>query len=227
MENLNIYQRMLKISAEVERVAKNLTVGEYKGAYKAVGEADVLAAIKPLEEKYGVYSYPVGREIVDSGELVSKSTYNGQDKETRRLYVRIRTVYRFVNVDNPDESISIDTYGDGVDSQDKAPGKAMTYADKYALLKAYKIMTGDDPDTQKSEPLVSTGKQGRQTKTQTWAEPYSPDALEKLKGELEKIGVNVPKLLQSFDCKSMGMLTKEQYEQIVAMVNNHRQKVSA
>ena len=42
------------------------------------------------------------------------------------------------------------TYGDGVDTQDKAPGKAMTYADKYALLKAYKIVTGEDPDQQHS-----------------------------------------------------------------------------
>ena len=44
------------------------------------------------------------------------------------------------------------TFGDGVDTQDKAPGKAMTYGDKYALLKAYKIVTGDDPDQNASEP---------------------------------------------------------------------------
>ena len=31
----------------------------------------------------------------------------------------------------------------------------MTYADKYALLKAYKIQTGDDPDQNASEPLGS------------------------------------------------------------------------
>ena len=35
---------------------------------------------------------------------------------------------------------------DGLDPADKGSGKAMTYADKYALMKAYKIMTGDDPD---------------------------------------------------------------------------------
>ena len=29
----------------------------------------------------------------------------------------------------------------------------MTYADKYALLKAYKIITGDDPDQKASEDL--------------------------------------------------------------------------
>ncbi|MFR4146701.1 MAG: hypothetical protein ACLT1J_10535 [Mediterraneibacter gnavus] len=29
----------------------------------------------------------------------------------------------------------------------------MTYADKYALLKAYKIITGDDPDQECSKEL--------------------------------------------------------------------------
>ena len=38
-----------------------------------------------------------------------------------------------------------------MDTQDKATGKAMTYADKYALMKAYKITTGDDPDQAPSE----------------------------------------------------------------------------
>ena len=28
----------------------------------------------------------------------------------------------------------------------------MTYADKYALMKAYKISTGDDPDQQEPKP---------------------------------------------------------------------------
>ena len=71
--------------------------------------------------------------------------------EKTNRYLRIETVYRFVNIDNPDEYIDITTYGDGIDPQDKAVGKAMTYSDKYALLKAYKIITGEDPDQFKSE----------------------------------------------------------------------------
>ena len=65
--------------------------------------------------------------------------------------MRVETVYRFVNTEKPDEFVDITTYGDGIDQGDKAPGKAMTYGDKYALLKAYKIITGDDPDQNMSE----------------------------------------------------------------------------
>lgn len=146
---MNIYQKMSAITKEINTVAKNLQVGEGKNQYKAVGEADVLAAVKPIEAKHGVYSYPFDREIVESGEIVSTTKYG----DRKSLYLRVKTVYRFVNVDEPSEFIDITTYGDGVDSQDKAPGKAMTYGDKYALLKAYKIQTGDDPDQNESETL--------------------------------------------------------------------------
>lgn len=146
---MNIYQKMSAITKEISTVAKNLQVGEGKNQYKAVGEADVLAAVKPIEIKHGVYSYPYDREIVESGEMVSTTKYG----DRKSLYLRVKTIYRFVNVDEPSEFIDITTYGDGVDSQDKAPGKAMTYGDKYALLKAYKIQTGDDPDQNESETL--------------------------------------------------------------------------
>ena len=147
----NIYKKMSAITAELTAVAKNLNVGIGKAAYKAVGEADVLAAVKPLEEKHGVYSYPYSRKIVEADLVTTTSEYQGKVTERTNRYLRIETVYRFVNIDNPDEYIDITTYGDGIDPQDKAVGKAMTYSDKYALLKAYKIITGEDPEQFKSE----------------------------------------------------------------------------
>lgn len=155
---MNIYEKMSAITEELTAVAKNLSVGEGKSSYKAVGEADVLAAVKPLEVKHKVYSYPVARRIVQEDILTTTSTYQGNTKETNKLFMRLETVYRFVNTEKPEEYIDITTYGDGVDSQDKAPGKAMTYSDKYALLKAYKIITGEDPDQQKSEEGKITRK---------------------------------------------------------------------
>lgn len=158
---MNIYQKLLKITAELNTVAKNLEVKiSQSNSYKAVGESDVLQAVKPLEVKYGVYSYPYSREIIESGELVSVDK-NGFEK--KQLYERIKTSYRFVNTENPDEYIDIDTFGDGIDSGDKSVGKAMTYADKYALLKAYKIQTGDDPDALGSDTLKSTNLQKAET----------------------------------------------------------------
>lgn len=148
---MNIYEKLAGVTAELSSVAKNLNVNVGKGSYKAVGEADVLAAVKPLEQKFGIYSYPVKREIIDKDVITTTSSYNGNTSEKSQFFMRIKTVYRFVNIEKPDEFVDVTTYGDGIDNGDKAPGKAMTYSDKYALLKAYKIITGDDPDQQGSE----------------------------------------------------------------------------
>ncbi len=152
---MNIYEKMLAIATEISTVQKDLEVGTGKSSYRAVGEASVLRAVKPLEKKYGIYSYPVHRAIIESGTIENESIdYNTKEKIVKRnFYDKIETTYRFVNIEKPDEYIDIISYGIGVDSQDKSVGKGITYCDKYSLMKAYKLVTGDDPDQEPSEPL--------------------------------------------------------------------------
>ena len=151
IKKLNIYEKLSLITEEIGVVEKGLKVQVNKtSSYKAVSERDVLDAVKPIEKKYRVYSYPAKREVIDRDTLVKESEYNGNITRTNTLFMRIETTYRFVNLDNPSEYIETTVYGDGLDTGDKAPGKAMTYADKYALMKAYKLSTGDDPDKEAS-----------------------------------------------------------------------------
>ena len=165
-KEMNIYEKMSAITAEIGVVEKNLNVKvNSNSSYKAVSERDVLDAVKPIEQKYRVYSYPANRKIVDCDVLTKETEYNGTITRTNTLFMRVETVYRFVNIDKPDEFIETTVYGDGLDTGDKASGKAMTYADKYALMKAYKLSTGDDPDKEaspehgyekKAEPKATT-----------------------------------------------------------------------
>lgn len=149
-KTLNIYQKMSLATSRIQTVAKKLKIGAgTKGEYKAVSETDVLNAVKPIEAELGIYSYPVDRKVLSKERVTFKNKFGDVDN----FVIELETTYRFLNVENPEEYIDIKTYGDGVDSQDKSPGKAMTYADKYALLKAYKIATGDDPDKNKSGKL--------------------------------------------------------------------------
>ena len=185
--SLNIFQRMLAATSEINRVAKNLKVDISKSqSYKAVAESDVLEAVKPIEEKYGIYSYPVSRTVIKDEAYTTTSEYDGRKSEKTTFFMRLATVYRFVNIDKPDEYIDITTYGDGVDTQDKAPGKAMTYADKYALLKAYKIQTGDDPDANAS------GNLGKKKFEKPTAEQLA---------QAEELGINLDGLAAYAKCK--------------------------
>lgn len=152
IRDMNIFEKMAAITAELKTVSKNLEVKAGNSKYNAVSERDILDAVKPLEEKYRVYSYPCEREILESEILSSESTYNNQTTTKTTFFTRIKTTYKFVNIDDPTDSITMVTFAEGIDTQDKGSGKAMTYADKYALMKAYKISTGDDPDQDGSDP---------------------------------------------------------------------------
>ena len=177
---MNIFEKMAAITAELQTVAKNLTVQTTKtSSYKAVSERDILDAVKPLEAKHGIYSFPVDREILESNLLESESEYQGKITKKTTFMTRIKTVYRFVNVEKPDEYIETITFAEGIDSQDKGSGKAMTYGDKYALMKAYKISTGDDPDQTASEDTNYT----RKAKT--------PTPRERLIAKLKEKGIDV------------------------------------
>lgn len=181
---MNIFEKMAAITAELQTVGKNLTVGVGNNKYKAVSERDVLDAVKPIETKHGVYSYPVSREVLESNLLESEKTYtdnkgNSTITKTTTFMTRIKTVYRFVNIEDPEDYIETTTFAEGIDTQDKGSGKAMTYADKYALLKAYKISTGEDPDQTASEENNYQRK------------PKENTPREKLIARLKEKGINV------------------------------------
>ena len=208
-KQLNIYQKMSLATNKIQAVAKKLRIGEgTKSEYKAVSESDILDAVKPIEYELGIYSYPVDRKLTKEDRVTFKNRFG----DTDNFVIRIETTYRFVNVDKPEEFIDIKTYGDGVDSQDKAPGKAMTYADKYALLKAYKVKTGDDPDKNKSNKLSDN--------EQELVLIYM-DKMNKLVLETE---TNYEELLDYFKVKSNNDMTLQQLKQAVAILEKKRNK---
>lgn len=208
IKNMNIFERMLNITNEISNVNKNLTVGEGKSKYKAVGEADVLKAVKELEFKYRVYSYPANREVLESSMYTTTNSYGD---EKNNIFSRIKTIYRFVNIDKPDEYMETITFAEGIDTQDKGSGKAMTYSDKYALMKSYKIITGEDPDQNPSEEQK---KKDKITNKITETEAKSVYSL------MVRKGYDVVATLQEyFKVNNTKDLTKEQYVEIVKHCN--------
>lgn len=173
---MNIFQKMLAVENALATVAKNLDVGFGKNKYKAVSERDIIDAVKPLEAEYGIYSYPYSREVVES-RTTDKTKDDGSVITT--YMTRIKTVYRFVNVDNPEEFIETTVFSEGIDTQDKGSGKAMTYGDKYALMKAYKISTGDDPDAVASPDPEAPSDAPKPTKTWGSAKTTTPTPAKK------------------------------------------------
>lgn len=214
---MNIFEKMSAITAELQTVAKNLTVEVSKtNKYKAVSERDILDAVKPLEEKYGVYSYPVSRRVLESNLLESESTYDKKTTKKTTFMTRIETVYRFVNIEKPEEYIETTTFAEGIDSQDKGSGKAMTYGDKYALMKAYKISTGDDPDQEASKEESYKPKQAKKE------EPRKPKqtAREELIALLHEKNIDITEY--AMEKRLSNRTTEEEFAALIAELEGRR-----
>lgn len=152
---MNIFEKIQAVSNEVRNVEKNLVVGTGNSAYKAVGDLDVVMKVKEAETKFRIVTIPVRQELVKS-EIVRVIGSNGYEKLTYSDIVKMTV--KIVNLDNTSETIEVESFGRGLDAGDKGFGKASTYARKYALLNAYKIATGEDPDANKSEQQVALTK---------------------------------------------------------------------
>lgn len=150
-KDMNLYQKIQAVGDEVKNIQKNITVGTGNNAYKAVADVDVLLAVKAAEKKYGLVSIPVKQQL-ERSDQVQKIGRDGYTTVTFSDIVKMTV--RIINVDKPEENIEVESYGRGLDSGDKGFGKASTYARKYALLNAYKIATGEDPDEQESKQMA-------------------------------------------------------------------------
>jgi hypothetical protein len=149
-KKLNLFEKIQLVGDEIRNLEKGLTVGSGNYTYKAVGDLDVTLAVKDAEKKYRLVSIPIKQELVSSEVLKTIDKYN---KEKIQFVDNIKMTLRIVDLEDAEKFIDIESFGKGIDSGDKGFGKASTYARKYALLNAYKIATGEDPDKDKSETI--------------------------------------------------------------------------
>ena len=150
-EKKNIYQRIQAVAQEIKGIDKDMAVGSGSASYKAVSDLNVTMRVKEAEAKHGIVSIPISQELLKSEVLTSPPDNYGKVKLT---YVdTVKMVVRVVNVDDPTDFVEVESFGRGIDAQDKGFGKASTYARKYALLNLYKIATGVDPDAEASKDM--------------------------------------------------------------------------
>ncbi len=126
MSKLNILQRLNAVQKVVTYIQKETVQGM---PYAIVSHDKVTAKVRPEMVKNGVLYYPVNMTVEQSGN------------RTQML-----CDVRFSNIDDPTDFIDVATAGYGIDTQDKGPGKAESYAVKFALLKVLGLETGMDAD---------------------------------------------------------------------------------
>lgn len=147
-----LLKKIQQVSDAIRNIQKDMTVGSGSYSYKAVSDLNVVLRVKEEETKAGIISIPIKQELINSEVVrVNKKVKNSSEDIESILYVEnIKMTVRIYDLDS-DNFLDIESFGKGIDSSDKGFGKASTYARKYALLNAYKIATGEDPDADKSQ----------------------------------------------------------------------------
>ena len=132
-----LYQKLQTIHASAKYVQKSQRSTQYSYA----GSSDVLGQIHELMDQEGVLLIP---RITDTNVMTSSNK-----KGAVVYFTELIMTMTWVNTDNPDEKIECPWYAQGVDiAGEKGVGKALTYGEKYFMLKFFNIATDDmDPDS--------------------------------------------------------------------------------
>ena len=157
---LNIYQRLHKISKVMEVVQKN------KEGYGYLYASDdvILPLWKAGSEKYGVL---LMMEMDNYHAVVEPYTYTKMNKKTKveetvnDFIATIPVIFTFFCIDKPEDKVEIPWLLAGEQSDPaQAMGTAMTYGLRYFLLKEFQIATSaDDPDSFVSQKKAAEQKE--------------------------------------------------------------------
>jgi len=140
---MNIYQRINEVRKAVDYAVKDKRVGE--GGYMAVTHDAVTALTREHFVKHGIVITPTltSQKVEATGTQTSRGT----------PFIRMEASYRFdfVNVDEPGDRFSVEIAAHAIDQGDKAPGKVLSYAKKYAVLKVLDIESGEEEEERQEQ----------------------------------------------------------------------------
>ncbi|MCH8665633.1 ERF family protein [Staphylococcus lugdunensis] len=132
-EKLNLYQKIADVKANIDGFTKDT-----KGYnYSYVSGSQVLHRIrnKMIEHNLLLVPYTENEEIEETKNTKGKTEH----------IVKLKLTYKWINADNPQEVLEVPFFAVGQqDDVSKAHGTALTYAERYFLMKFFNIPTDED-----------------------------------------------------------------------------------
>lgn len=200
---MNIYQRINEIKKEVAYVKKDAAVQ----GYKAVTHDMVTAATRSAMVKHGVVAT---QTLIDSSLEVAGNTAKGSP-----IYLyKAKYLIKFVNIDDPKESVDVTIESHALDHGDKGSGKAMSYAMKYAKLKVFDLETGEN-----EESRIEEFERRKQQ-----VELINNEQVEAIKRLAEKTETDINNLLEFYKVESLEDLNQIQRADIQAKLTKKLNK---
>jgi hypothetical protein len=165
--------------------------------YSYVMAADLAGSVGDILAELGVVVIP---------QLQSISTETPRSSNER--IARIVMNYRFVDACSGEE-LTVRVAGEGADTGDKAPYKAMTGALKYALLQSFLLASGDDPEDER----------GEMRNVPVPERPITPEQVRELEARIEQTGTELERVLAYYKVPALSEMTETAYRRALELLN--------
>ena len=193
----NIFQKINAVMAAVKYVQKDARVLALGSSYSAVTHDQLVSVLRDAMVSEGIVVYPEQKSSAmpimrDPERKINMHLYSGD------------YVIHFVNIDDPNDRLSVPVNAQAADNGDKAPGKALTYATKIAMLKVFSMETGES-DESRAEVAAQNSI-------------ISTEAVKELTGLISQHSIDEGKFLQAVGAPSFDAITLRQFATGMAML---------
>lgn len=141
-EQLNLFQKIADVKANIDGFTKDAK--SYNYSY--VSGSQVLHRIRNKMIENNLLLVPKTSE--ENYKQIDVTRFNkkaGREITTSEFIVEMKLTYVWINADKPEEQFEVTFYAVGQqDDVSKAHGTALTYAERYFLLKFFNIPTDED-----------------------------------------------------------------------------------
>ena len=128
----NIYQRINNVMKAISYIQKDTDV---MGRYKAVSHDKVASSIRPHLISEGIV-------ITASQVPIDNAFHTVETKNNPLTLYRAMYIINFVNIENPEDKVTLNIESHSQCTDDKSPGQTLSYAVKMAILKIFCLETG-------------------------------------------------------------------------------------
>ena len=152
-EKFGVYKAINAVQDDLAKIGISKDKKNAQQGYNFRGIDDVYDALAPLLAKHKLCIIPYAQ----SRTVVERASRNGGVL----FYVTVECEFHFISAEDGSSHIA-KTYGEAMDSADKATNKAMSAAYKYAAFQTFCIPV-DVEDADSETPQVAPSKQPSQT----------------------------------------------------------------
>lgn len=150
---MNLYQKLVEIQKHVKGLGKDANAS----TYQYVSGSKVLSFIRPKMDELGVLLVQQVDEI--ENVRIDYQVRNGGKSE---MLTKLVLTFTWIDAESGDK-LPVKFAANGMNNWDKGLGSALTYAERYFLLKFFHIATDEDdvdalPPRGNEEPVKTKGR---------------------------------------------------------------------